>query len=77
MKFAIGPAIAEGFYYDFDTEHRFTPEDLEKIEDEMKKLVKENFVFPEYRIEKENNKIRNKNNFFNFFPFINQLNTIL
>lgn len=41
VKFAIGPAIDNGFYYDFDTEHRFTPEDLEKIEAEMKKIVKE------------------------------------
>ena len=41
VKFAIGPAIDDGFYYDFDTEHRFTPEDLEAIEDEMKKIVKE------------------------------------
>ncbi|MFB0958082.1 threonine--tRNA ligase [Clostridiaceae bacterium HFYG-1003] len=41
VKFAIGPAIDDGFYYDFDTEHRFTPEDLEAIENEMKKIVKE------------------------------------
>lgn len=41
VKFAIGPAIDDGFYYDFDTEHRFTPEDLVAIEDEMKKIVKE------------------------------------
>src|SRR5690606_15210981 len=41
VKFAIGPAIDNGFYYDFDTEHRFTPEDLEKIEAEMVKIVKE------------------------------------
>lgn len=41
VKFAIGPAIADGFYYDFDTEHRFTPEDLEAIEQEMAKIVKE------------------------------------
>lgn len=41
VKFAIGPAIDQGFYYDFDTEHRFTPEDLEAIENEMKKIVKE------------------------------------
>ncbi len=51
VKFAIGPAIEDGFYYDFDTEHRFTPEDLEKIEKEMEKIVKENhelerFVVP-------------------------------
>lgn len=40
-KLAIGPAIAEGFYYDFDREEPFAPEDLEKIEAEMKKIVKE------------------------------------
>ena len=39
-KLAIGPAIDTGFYYDFDTEHAFTPEDLEKIEAEMKKIAK-------------------------------------
>lgn len=41
VKFAIGPAIEDGFYYDFDTEHRFTPEDLSLIEAEMKKIVSE------------------------------------
>lgn len=41
-KLAIGPSIKDGFYYDFDTDHRFTPDDLEKIENEMKKIVKEN-----------------------------------
>ncbi len=41
VKFAIGPAIENGFYYDFDTEHRFTPEDFEKIEKEMQKIVSE------------------------------------
>ena len=40
-KLAIGPAIDNGFYYDFDVEEPFTPEDLEKIEAEMKKIVKE------------------------------------
>ena len=50
-KLAIGPAIDAGFYYDFDTEHTFTPEDLEAIEKEMKKIAKENlkierFEFP-------------------------------
>ena len=38
---AIGPSIANGFYYDFDVEKPFLPEDLEKIEAEMKKIVKE------------------------------------
>lgn len=41
-KFAIGPAIDSGFYYDFDVEKAFSPEDLEKITAEMKKIVKEN-----------------------------------
>ncbi len=40
-KLAIGPAIDNGFYYDFDVEAPFTPEDLESIEKEMKKIVKE------------------------------------
>lgn len=40
-KFAIGPSIDNGFYYDIDTDHRFVPEDLEKIEAEMKRIVKE------------------------------------
>ena len=40
-KFAIGPSIDAGFYYDLDLDHRFTPEDLETIEKEMKKIVKE------------------------------------
>lgn len=40
-KLAIGPAIDNGFYYDFDVEKPFTPADLEKIEAEMKKIVKE------------------------------------
>lgn len=41
-KVAIGPAIENGFYYDFDPKVQFTEEDLPKIEEEMKKLVKEN-----------------------------------
>lgn len=42
-KFAIGPAIEKGFYYDIDTDHVFTPEDLPKIEKEMQKIVKANY----------------------------------
>ena len=42
MKFAIGPAIDTGFYYDIDSEHVFTPEDLTAIEKEMAKIVKQN-----------------------------------
>jgi len=41
VKIGIGPAIANGFYYDFDTAHTFTPEDLEKIQAEMEKIIKE------------------------------------
>jgi threonyl-tRNA synthetase len=41
-KFAIGPVIDSGFYYDF-ADHTFTPEDLPKIEKEMKKIIQENF----------------------------------
>ena len=50
VKFAIGPAIENGFYYDFDTEHRFTPEDLEKIEDEMKRVAKEGHVLERFEM---------------------------
>jgi threonyl-tRNA synthetase len=42
VKFAIGPAIDTGFYYDIDSEHVFTPEDLSAIEKEMAKIVKQN-----------------------------------
>ena len=50
-KLAIGPAIDDGFYYDFDRDGGFTAEDLEKLEAEMAKIVKENlpikpFVLP-------------------------------
>ena len=41
-KLTIGPAIDNGFYYDFDVENSFSPDDLVKIEAEMKKIVKEN-----------------------------------
>ena len=44
-KLAIGPSIAEGWYYDFDVEKPFTPEDLEKIEKAMGKIIAENAPF--------------------------------
>ncbi len=53
VKYAIGPAIENGFYYDFDLEHSFTPEDLEKIESEMKKIVKEDYPFRREVLKKE------------------------
>ena len=41
MKLAIGPAIDNGYYYDFDTDVAFTPEMLEALEKEMNKIIKE------------------------------------
>jgi len=45
VKFAGGPAIENGFYYDFDTDYRFSEEDFEKIEREMRELIKSNGRF--------------------------------
>lgn len=53
VKFAIGPAIDNGFYYDFDTEHRFTPDDLEIIEKEMAKIVKEGHILTRYSMDRD------------------------
>lgn len=47
-KLAIGPSIDTGFYYDLDTEHSFTPEDLPKIEKKMKHIIKQNQKFEQY-----------------------------
>ena len=47
-KVTIGPVIENGFYYDFDPVEQFTEEDLEKIEAEMKKIVKENIKLEKY-----------------------------
>ncbi len=44
VKLTIGPAIENGFYYDFDSDVSFTPDVLRKLEDEMKKIVKENLL---------------------------------
>ena len=44
-KVAIGPAIADGFYYDFDLPRALTPEDLEEIEERMKKIIKGHYPF--------------------------------
>jgi threonyl-tRNA synthetase len=49
-KLAIGPAIDNGFYYDFDLEKPFTPEELEKIEAEMKKIVKEGLALEQFEL---------------------------
>ncbi len=53
VKLAIGPAIDTGFYYDFDTPNPFTPEDLEKIEAEMKKIAKENLKIERFELPRE------------------------
>ncbi len=50
VQLAIGPAIANGFYYDFDTEHRFSEEDFEKIEQEMKKIIKEDLEIERFEL---------------------------
>lgn len=52
-KLAIGPSIAEGFYYDVDRETPFVAEDLEKIEAEMKKIVKENLPITRFTKSRE------------------------
>lgn len=44
-KFAIGPSIEDGFYYDFDVDTPFTPEDLQKIEKKMSQIIKKNNPF--------------------------------
>lgn len=49
-KLAIGPSIADGFYYDFDRPEPFTPEDLEALEAEMKKIVKENLKLERFTL---------------------------
>jgi threonyl-tRNA synthetase len=53
VKLGIGPAIEEGFYYDFDREESFTPEDLEKIEKEMEKIVAEDQPFIRMEVTRE------------------------
>ena len=52
-KLAIGPAIDDGFYYDFDREGGFTPEDLDALEAEMKKIVKENLKVETYTLPRQ------------------------
>lgn len=52
-KIAIGPAIEEGFYYDFDSEHIFSPDDFEAIEKKMKEIVKKNLPFQKRILRRE------------------------
>ncbi len=52
VKLAIGPSIEEGFYYDFDTEEPFEPEDLARIEKRMKEITKQNHTFEREEVSK-------------------------
>lgn len=57
-KFGIGPDIENGFYYDLDLKRKLTPEDLPKIEQKMKEIIKRDVVFKKKKItKKEANKI--------------------
>ena len=53
VKFAIGPSINDGFYYDFDVEKPFTDEDKAKIEEEMKKIIKEDIKIERFSLSKK------------------------
>ncbi len=53
VKLAIGPAIDNGFYYDFDSDVMFTAEILEKIEEEMKKIIKENLPLEKFTMPRD------------------------
>ena len=52
-KFAIGPPITDGFYYDFDVAEPFTPDDLERIEDRMHQIIRENQTFRRREISRD------------------------
>ena len=53
VKLTIGPSIDNGFYYDFDAEKPFTEDDLRKIEEEMKKIVKEDLKLTRYTLSRQ------------------------
>ena len=53
VKFDIGPATDEGFYYDFDMEHRLVPEDLKEIEKEMRKMLGRKLPFIRTEVSRE------------------------
>ncbi len=53
VKLAIGPAIDNGFYYDFDVEKNFSPEDLSKLEKEMEKIIKEDLSMERFTLPRE------------------------
>ena len=53
VKLTIGPAVDDGFYYDFDTDEKFTPDTLKDIEAEMKKIVKEDLEIERFTMSRE------------------------
>ena len=53
VRLAIGPAIDNGFYYDFDYERSFTPEDMQAIEEEMKKIIKEDHTVERFTLSRD------------------------
>lgn len=57
VKFGVGPVIEEGFYYDMDMEHSLTPEDLPKIEKEMKRIIDENLEIKRMEVSRQQAKV--------------------
>ena len=53
VKLAIGPAIENGFYYDFDMDHKISDQDLLKIQKEMKKIIKANYPLERFELPRE------------------------
>ncbi len=60
VKLTIGPAVEDGFYYDFDVEKPFVPEDLKRIQNEMHRIMKENLVFERLEVTTEEAKKKQK-----------------
>ena len=56
VKFAIGPSIKNGFYYDIDLDKTIVPEDLKNIEKEMEKIIRQNLKFERQELAKEDAK---------------------
>ncbi len=57
-KIGFGPAIDDGFYYDFEVEKPFTPEDLESFEAEMKKVIAEKYPFQREEVDRDEANVR-------------------
>ncbi len=60
VKLTIGPAVEDGFYYDFDVEKPFTPDDLKRIQNEMHKIMKEDLVFERLEVSPDEAKKKQK-----------------